>query len=413
MGNATCCAAKVSELDRKATVQGEELLKSEAVLVSDAAFGLAKAVVADTRPAAGEVVGVAEQGSYIAVLDKAKGGKLGLDVDYMAERLVLPIMAVTGGLAGDWNTSNPGTALKKGDSIVEVNGVRGNVAVMLEKCKSDVVLNLVLSRAMTYDHLVSDLENLVNVKHCGPILIRLSWHDVGVFMQGKGGCPNAAMRFTDKGEGAWEANAGLPTVALSLLAPITQKYCPDLISHADLWALAANVSIRVMGGPDVPTRFGRADATSSADGVVANDGRLPDGDKGSDHLRAIFKPKGFDDRDIVALSGAHTVGKCHLERSGFDGPWTENPLQFDNTYYTEMMAKTFTAETTSKGCPQHRHTASGTMMLVSDLALLEDDAFKPYVQEFANDQSAFFSAYTKAWIKLQENGCESILRDVL
>jgi len=115
----------------------------------------------------------------------------------------------------------------------------------------------------------------------------------------------------------------------------------------------------------------------------------------------------------VALLGAHTVGKCHLARSGFDGPWTENPLEFDNTYYTEMIAKTYTAETTSKGCPQYRHEASGTMMLVSDLALLEDDAFKPYVQEFANDQSAFFSAYTKAWIKLQENGCEHILRDVL
>ena len=37
--------------------------------------------------------------------------------------------------------------------------------------------------------------------------------------------------------------------------------------------------------------------------------------------------------DIVALSGAHTVGECHLDRSGFDGPWTEEPLKFDNTYF--------------------------------------------------------------------------------
>ena len=31
------------------------------------------------------------------------------------------------------------------------------------------------------------------------------------------GCPNAAMRFTDGGEGTFGANAGLPTVALDLL----------------------------------------------------------------------------------------------------------------------------------------------------------------------------------------------------
>ena len=45
--------------------------------------------------------------------------------------------------------------------------------------------------------------------------------------------------------------------------------------------------------------------------------------------------QGFNDKDIVALSGAHTVGKCNLDRSGFDGPWTEEPLKFDNTYFKE------------------------------------------------------------------------------
>ena len=36
---------------------------------------------------------------------------------------------------------------------------------------------------------------------------------------------------------------------------------------------------------------------------------------------------GFDDREIVCLMGAHTLGRCHLVRSGFDGPWTRNPLK--------------------------------------------------------------------------------------
>jgi hypothetical protein len=30
---------------------------------------------------------------------------------------------------------------------------------------------------------------------------------------------------------------------------------------------------------------------------------------------------GFDDREMVALIGAHALGRCHTDRSGFDGPW--------------------------------------------------------------------------------------------
>lgn len=131
-----------------------------------------------------------------------------------------------------------------------------------------------------YDNLVSDLTALVKEKGCGPILIRLSWHDAGVFSSGTG-CPNAAMRFTDGGEGKFGANAGLPDVAVGLLAPIAAKYVEEqkAISNADLWALAANVAIEVMGGPKVPTRFGRKDAASSAESVESQAGRLPDGDK--------------------------------------------------------------------------------------------------------------------------------------
>jgi len=276
--------------------------------------------------------------------------------------------------------------------------------------------SIVIARAGAADYhsLVADLEELVRTKNCGPILIRLSWHDAGVFSDGelKGGCPNAAMRFTDGGEGTFGANAGLPDVALGVLAPITAKYVPTLISHADLWALAANVAIRLMGGPDIKTRFGRKDAESSQESVESQEGRLPDADKGIDHLRDIFYPKGFDDAAIVALSGAHTVGRCYLERSGFDGFWTEDPYKFDNSYFKDMLTKQYASETTAKGCPQHRDAATGTIMLISDLALLTDPAFKTHVERYAEDQNAYFQDFVKAWVKLQENGV-SDLRDNL
>ena len=95
-----------------------------------------------------------------------------------------------------------------------------------------------------------------------------------------------------------------------------------------------------MGGPEVPWAAGRSDA---ADGSTSPpDGRLPDADKGSlggtvAHLRAIFYRMGFDDRDIVALSGAHALGRCHPDASGYDGPWTPTPTTLNNGYYSLLL----------------------------------------------------------------------------
>ena len=72
------------------------------------------------------------------------------------------------------------------------------------------------------------------------------------------------------------------------------------------------------------------------------DGRLPDAKQGHDHLRDIFYRMGFVDREIVALSGAHALGRAHPDRSGFDGPWTKEPLVFDNTYFTVRNPPTYT-----------------------------------------------------------------------
>ena len=37
------------------------------------------------------------------------------------------------------------------------------------------------------------------------------------------------------------------------------------------------------------------------------DGRLPDASKGAQHLRDVFFRMGFNDQEIVALSGSHTL----------------------------------------------------------------------------------------------------------
>ena len=43
--------------------------------------------------------------------------------------------------------------------------------------------------------------------------------------------------------------------------------------------------------------------------------------------------QGFNDQEIVALSGAHALGRCHADASGFVGPWTPTPTTFNNLYF--------------------------------------------------------------------------------
>ena len=46
---------------------------------------------------------------------------------------------------------------------------------------------------------------------------------------------------------------------------------------------------------------------------------------------------GFDDREIVTLSGAHALGRCHTDRSGYSGPWTFSPTVVTNDYFKLLL----------------------------------------------------------------------------
>ena len=61
---------------------------------------------------------------------------------------------------------------------------------------------------------------------------------------------------------------------------------------------------------------------------------------------------GFDDREIVALSGAHALGRCHAENSGYVGPWQGAPTVFSNVYY-KLLAKQTKAEYWTVRAPRH------------------------------------------------------------
>lgn len=224
-----------------------------------------------------------------------------------------------------------------------------------------------------------DLRALISSKNCAPIMLRLAWHDAGTYDKAtKTGGPNGSIRFEE--EYTHGSNAGLK-IAIDLLEPIKAKH--PKITYADLYQLAGVVAVEVTGGPTIDFVPGRRDSSA-----CPREGRLPDAKKGSQHLRDVFYRMGLTDKDIVALSGGHTLGKAHSERSGFEGAWTNEPLKFDNSYFVELL----------KG------ESAGLLKLPTDKVLVEDPAFRPYVELYAKDEEAFFKDYAESHKKLSELG---------
>jgi len=233
----------------------------------------------------------------------------------------------------------------------------------------------------------------------GPVLVRLAWHAAGTFDKSThtGGSNGATMRFHP--EAAHGANAGLK-IARDLLEPIKQQF-PG-ITYADLYTLAGVVAIEELGGPKVPWRAGRSDA---ADGKSCPpDGRLPDASKAHDHVRQVFGRMGFNDQEMVALIGAHALGRCHTDRSGFDGPWTNAPTTFSNEYFRVLLEEKWVPRNW-KGPRQFEDAKTKKlMMLPADIALVQDPSFKKYVELYAKDGERFKKDFAAAFGKLLELG---------
>jgi cytochrome c peroxidase len=127
------------------------------------------------------------------------------------------------------------------------------------------------------------------------------------------------------------------------------------------------------------------------------------------HLRLVFNRMGFNDQEIVALSGAHSMGACHRERSGFWGPWTRAPTTVSNEYFRELVENKWTIKTTHKGKPwdgpiQFEDPTGDLMMLPTDIVLIQDAEFRKYVEAYAKDQDLFFKDFKAAFEKLMNLG---------
>ncbi|KAL6518440.1 Peroxidase 47 [Orobanche gracilis] len=189
-----------------------------------------------------------------------------------------------------------------------------------------------------------------------------------------------------------------------------EKQCPGVVSCADILAMAARDAVFFTGGPMYFIPNGRKDGRRSK---IADTFGLPAPTLNSSELVAMFGKHGFSVREMVALSGAHTLGfaRCSSFKSrlsGFDsthdmdpsldaefaqtlsatcggGDDAEQPLDtsrnsFDNVYFSALQQK------------------SG--VLFSDQTLFENPNTRWIVNGYANSMAMFFFDFQQAMVKM-------------
>jgi peroxidase len=147
------------------------------------------------------------------------------------------------------------------------------------------------------------------------------------------------------------------------------------------------------------------------------DGNLPLPDFKLDDLTSMFAKHGLDMIDMIALSGAHTVGFAHCSRFtnrlyNYDGQSGQVDPTFNTQYASELQ----------QACPTNvgptiavnmdpftpitfdnvyfTNLVNGFGLFASDQVLFTDTRSRPVVQQFAANQTAFFEAFVTAVEKL-------------
>ncbi|KAJ6717526.1 PEROXIDASE [Salix purpurea] len=186
-----------------------------------------------------------------------------------------------------------------------------------------------------------------------------------------------------------------------------EKICPGVVSCADIIAVAARDASAYVGGPSWAVKLGRRDSTTASRDLANTD--LPAFTESLDKLTSRFQKKGLTARDMVALSGSHTIGQaqCFTFRdriynaSNIDAGFASTrkrrcprtggqanpapldlvtPNSFDNKYFKNLMR--------NKG------------LLHSDQVLFSGGSTDSIVTEYSRNPAKFSSDFASAMIKM-------------
>ncbi|KAL8258814.1 hypothetical protein R6Q59_026767 [Mikania micrantha] len=146
-------------------------------------------------------------------------------------------------------------------------------------------------------------------KRMGASLLRLHFHDCFV-----NGCDGSILlddtsSFTGEKTAGPNNNSVRGFNVIDDVKKKVEKVCPGVVSCADILAISAFESVIALGGPAWTVKLGRRDS-KTASLAAANSGVIPPPQSTLSNLINRFQAVGLSARDMVALSGAHTIGQA-------------------------------------------------------------------------------------------------------
>ncbi|KAJ0979235.1 hypothetical protein J5N97_014709 [Dioscorea zingiberensis] len=241
----------------------------------------------------------------------------------------------------------------------------------------------------------------------GASLLRLHFHDCFV-----NGCDGSVLlddtsNFTGEKTAGPNQNSIRGFEVIDNIKTQVESVCNQTVSCADILAVAARDSVVALGGPSWTVQLGRRDAKTASLSTANSDIPAPTFDLSK--LISSFSNKGLSTTDLVALSGAHTIGQArctsfrnriynetnidssfqtslqgNCPSSGGDNNTspldTSTPTSFDNSYYKNLIS--------NKG------------LLHSDQQLFNNGSTDSQVNTYSSNSSQFNSDFTSAMVTM-------------
>ncbi|XP_019190287.1 PREDICTED: peroxidase 66-like [Ipomoea nil] len=170
-----------------------------------------------------------------------------------------------------------------------------------------------------------------------------------------------------------------------------EKACPRTVSCADIIAIAARDIVTISGGPYWSVFKGRKDGTVSRANETIN---LPSPSFNVTQLIQSFLQRGLGIKNMVALSGGHTLGFSHC--SSFQSRLRNFTLSHD----TDPRMNPEFAETLKRKCPKPNQDKNAGQFLDSTAATFDNNYYKQIVAGkgvFGSDQ-ALYNDYKTKWL---------------
>ncbi|KAL7095159.1 hypothetical protein ACP275_10G006800 [Erythranthe tilingii] len=248
---------------------------------------------------------------------------------------------------------------------------------------------------------------VANDRRMGASLLRLHFHDC--FVQGCDGSVllDDVTGFTGEKTAAPNANSLRGFDVIDTIKTQVEAACPGIVSCADILTVAARDGTVALSGPSWALSLGRRDSTTAS--LTGANGQIPRPGSSLNNLITSFSNKGFTTREMVALSGSHTIGlarcitfrnriynaaniepafattrRANCPRTGGDANLAPldilSPSTFNNDYYTNLV--------NLRG------------LLNSDQVLFNNGTTDAQVRAYSTNSASFFNDFAAAMVKM-------------